>query len=37
MLDPWYNKGVGGVRDDYQDFILELLEEASHISTHVFL
>lgn len=26
MLDPWYNKGVGGVRDDYVDYITKILE-----------
>lgn len=37
ILDPWYNKGVGGTRDDYRAFILELLEEAASIADHVFL
>jgi site-specific DNA-methyltransferase (adenine-specific) len=37
MLDPWYNKGVGGTRDDYRMFILELLEQAASITEHVFL
>ena len=37
MLDPWYNKGVGGVRDDYQAFILSLLRASAEISDHVFL
>jgi site-specific DNA-methyltransferase (adenine-specific) len=37
ILDPWYNKGVGGVRDDYQDFILDLLARAGKVSDHVFL
>lgn len=26
MLDPLYNKGVGGVRDDYVDYITKILE-----------
>ena len=21
MLDPWYNKGIGGTRDDYDDWL----------------
>jgi hypothetical protein len=37
LLDPWYNKGVGGVRDDYQDFIVDLLSRAGKLADHVFL
>jgi DNA modification methylase len=37
ILDPWYNKGVGGVREDYDEFILQLLRAAGRISDHVFL
>lgn len=37
ILDPWYNKGIGGVRDDYQDFIVDLLARAGKVSDHVFL
>lgn len=37
LLDPWYNKGIGGVRDDYQDFIVDLLVRAGKLSDHVFL
>ncbi|MGH9129432.1 MAG: DNA methyltransferase [Acidimicrobiales bacterium] len=37
MLDPWYNKGVGGVRDDYEDFVERLLVEAAAVSDHVYL
>ena len=39
MLDPWYNKGVGGVIPDaeYDAFIVRLLEEACAISQHVYL
>lgn len=37
MLDPWYNKGHGGVRDDYIQFATEMLEKASVIGEHVFL
>jgi site-specific DNA-methyltransferase (adenine-specific) len=37
ILDPWYNKGIGGVRDDYQDFIVDLLAGAGKLSDHVFL
>ena len=37
MLDPWYNKGVGGVRDDYFDYITGLLEEVAPFSDHIYL
>lgn len=37
MLDPWYNKGVGGVRPDYDQFILRLLALSGRIAEHVFL
>jgi len=37
MLDPWYNKGVGGERDDYDEYILRLLELAGQCGDHVFL
>ncbi|MCI0458391.1 MAG: site-specific DNA-methyltransferase [Gemmataceae bacterium] len=37
ILDPWYNKGVGGIRDDYRDFIVGLLTLSAKISDHVFL
>jgi site-specific DNA-methyltransferase (adenine-specific) len=37
MLDPWYNKGVGGQRADYRDYILRLLALAGAVSPHVFL
>lgn len=39
MLDPWYNKGVGGVVDEaeYDRFIAELLERACRVSPHVYL
>ena len=25
MLDPWYNKGFGGVQDDYMPFYLDVI------------
>jgi site-specific DNA-methyltransferase (adenine-specific) len=37
ILDPWYNKGIGGVRNDYQEFIVDLLSRAGKLSDHVFL
>ncbi|MDQ1257180.1 MAG: Methyltransferase [Candidatus Hydrogenedentes bacterium] len=37
VLDPWYNKGIGGVRDDYDDYIAGLLKCVSNLSDHVYL
>jgi hypothetical protein len=37
ILDPWYNKGVGGVRDDYDEYIPKLLQCVTTLSDHVFL
>lgn len=37
MLDPWYNKGFGGVVENYDAFIAELLRRACALSEHVFL
>jgi site-specific DNA-methyltransferase (adenine-specific) len=36
-LDPWYNKGVGGVRDDYHDWLAEVVRLAGDISQHVYV
>ncbi|WP_181708696.1 site-specific DNA-methyltransferase [Chthonobacter rhizosphaerae] len=37
ILDPWYNKGFGGVVEDYDSFIENLLVRACRVSEHVFL
>ncbi len=37
MLDPWYNKGVGGVRDDYDDWLVQVVGLAGKWSEHVFV
>lgn len=39
MLDPWYNKGVGGTIDqaEYDEYIEALLKRACAISPHVYL
>jgi hypothetical protein len=37
MLDPWYNRGVGGVRSDYEDWLARLLEDSASVGAHVFL
>lgn len=37
MLDPWYNKGIGGVRPDYTQFITRLMHEAGSLGDHIYL
>jgi site-specific DNA-methyltransferase (adenine-specific) len=39
ILDPWYNKGIGGAIpiEKYDDFIEGILNSASLISNHIFL
>jgi hypothetical protein len=37
MLDPWYNRGVGGRQADYDGFLEELVRAAARIADHVFL
>lgn len=37
ILDPWYNRGVGGVRSDYNEWLIKLVQESLSISKHVFL
>jgi len=37
ILDPWYNKGVGGVRSDYIPYIVGILEKTKDVSDHLFL
>ena len=37
MLDPWYNKGLGEIRADYDDFVISILEALIGISDHLFL
>jgi len=37
ILDPWYNKGVGGVRDDYDQWFAKVVSEAGRISRHLFV
>lgn len=37
VLDPWYNKGVGGVREDYDEYIPRLLQCVCHLSDHIYL
>lgn len=37
MLDPWYNKGVGGERADYFEWLQNILEMSAQRADHVFL
>jgi len=37
IFDPWYNKGIGGEREDYVDYILRILEALKVFSEHLFL
>lgn len=37
MLDPWYNKGFGGVRDDYDEWLAMLIAVSGNIAEHVFV
>lgn len=37
ILDPWYNKGIGGVRDDYKSWLDRVVLKSSNISQHVFV
>jgi len=37
MLDPWYNKGFGGTREDYTDFVVRMLRASGVIAEHVYL
>ncbi len=37
ILDPWYNRGVGGVVDDYATWLERLVSETAQVSEHIFL
>ena len=37
ILDPWYNKGVGGVMDDYDEWLAQVIRDSCRISGHVFV
>lgn len=36
MFDPWYNKGFGGQRDDYVEYITSILDELAQFSDHIY-
>jgi hypothetical protein len=37
ILDPWYNRGIGGVRDDYVPYILDIINTIKDNTDHLFL
>ena len=37
ILDPWYNKGVGGQRDDYDAWLASVIRAACRSANHVFV
>lgn len=37
ILDPWYNKGIGGERGDYNDWLADVIHAACSIARHVFV
>ena len=37
ILDPWYNRGIGGVRDDYIPYILDIISHINGYTDHLFL
>ena len=36
MLDPWYNKGFGGMQDDYLPFFLDVIRQSGNVAEHVY-
>jgi site-specific DNA-methyltransferase (adenine-specific) len=36
ILDPWYNKGFGGMQDDYQSFFIDVIRQTGVFSEHVY-
>lgn len=37
ILDPWYNRGVGGTMPNYEDWLGVVVEKSFRIAPHVFL
>ncbi|MFC1965596.1 DNA-methyltransferase [Chloroflexota bacterium] len=37
ILDPWYNKGIGGICDNYREWLDLVVLESSKISQHIFV
>jgi site-specific DNA-methyltransferase (adenine-specific) len=36
MLDPWYNKGFGGIQPDYMAFFLDVIRQSGEIADHIY-
>jgi hypothetical protein len=37
ILDPWYNRGVGGERPDYVPYIIDIVDKIKDNTDHLFL
>ncbi len=37
ILDPWYNKGYGGARPDYHEWLSRVLTATARVSDHIYL
>src|SRR5262245_11971062 len=37
MLDPWYNKGIGGTRVDYDDWLAQVVDRSGRLADHVYV
>ena len=37
ILDPWYNRGTGGVRSDYVEYIVDIISGISDNTNHFYL
>ena len=37
IIDPWYNRGTGGVRNDYVPYILDIINNIKDNTDHLFL
>ncbi len=37
ILDPWYNRGVGGQREDYNEWLTTVIQAACRVAGHVFV
>ena len=37
IIDPWYNRGIGGVRDDYMFFMMDIINNIKDNTDHLFI
>jgi hypothetical protein len=37
ILDPWYNKGIGGVREGYDEWLGQVIQRSSEVADHVYV